>query len=97
MRTINVAETRRRLSELTSRIAFGGERVVIERHGTPLMAWVSMDDLARLEALGESPEERRQSGLAALNLARESRRRILEAQGGVPLPDSAELIREMRE
>jgi len=33
MRTIYVAEARRRLSEMTRRIAFGGERVVVERHG----------------------------------------------------------------
>jgi antitoxin (DNA-binding transcriptional repressor) of toxin-antitoxin stability system len=97
MRTISVAEARRRLSELTSRVAFGGERVVIERHGTALMAWVSLDDLMHLEELNQSPAERRQRGLAALELARASRRQILEARDGVPLPDSAGLIHDLRE
>ncbi len=47
--TVNVAEAKRRLSELMGRVAYKGERFLIKRHKTPMVALVSPDDLARLE------------------------------------------------
>jgi antitoxin YefM len=50
VRRVSAAQAKAHLSELVSRVAHGGERVVIERRGTPMAALVKVEDLARLEA-----------------------------------------------
>lgn len=44
-------EARARLADLVGRVAYGGERVVLTRHGRPAAALVPVADLQRLEAL----------------------------------------------
>ena len=39
------------LSDTLNRVAFGGERIELERHGKTVAALVSAEDLALLEAL----------------------------------------------
>lgn len=46
---VSAAQAKAHLSALTAEVAYGGQRVVIERRGTPLAAIVSVDDLERLE------------------------------------------------
>jgi prevent-host-death family protein len=46
---LSVAEAKKRLSELMSRVAYKNERFLIERRGKPTAALVSAEDLARLE------------------------------------------------
>ncbi|MEW1896005.1 type II toxin-antitoxin system Phd/YefM family antitoxin [Streptomyces albidoflavus] len=47
---IPVTQARAELAELINRVVYGGERVVVTRHGKPLVALVSAADLERLEA-----------------------------------------------
>ncbi|ARF71311.1 prevent-host-death protein [Kitasatospora albolonga] len=47
---IPVTQARAELAELINRVVYGGERVVVTRHGKPLIALVSAADLQRLEA-----------------------------------------------
>lgn len=51
---IPVTQARAELADLINRVVYGGERVVVTRHGKPLVALVSADDLARLEQLREA-------------------------------------------
>jgi prevent-host-death family protein len=57
---IGAAQAKARLSELLARVAYGGDRYVIERRGKPVAALVSVDELERLDAetakLGEAPK-----------------------------------------
>jgi len=46
---LNVAEAKRRLSELMSRVAYRGERFLIRRRNVPMVALVPAGDLAKLE------------------------------------------------
>ncbi|WP_326664789.1 type II toxin-antitoxin system Phd/YefM family antitoxin [Streptomyces sp. NBC_00385] len=46
---IPVTQARADLAELINRVVYGGERVVVTRHGKPLVAFVSAADLERLE------------------------------------------------
>ncbi|QNE78626.1 type II toxin-antitoxin system prevent-host-death family antitoxin [Streptomyces finlayi] len=46
---IPVTQARAELAELINRVVYGGERVVVTRHGKPLIALVSAADLRRLE------------------------------------------------
>ncbi|MEU0909841.1 type II toxin-antitoxin system Phd/YefM family antitoxin [Streptomyces althioticus] len=55
---IPVTQARAELADLINRVVYGGERVVVTRHGKPLVALVSADDLRRLEeaeGTGETP------------------------------------------
>ncbi|WP_353941082.1 type II toxin-antitoxin system Phd/YefM family antitoxin [Streptomyces sp. HUAS MG91] len=54
---IPVTQARAELAELINRVVYGGERVVVTRHGKPLVALVSAGDLERLEELGSRAEE----------------------------------------
>ncbi|WP_406098862.1 type II toxin-antitoxin system Phd/YefM family antitoxin [Streptomyces sp. NBC_01013] len=55
---IPVTQARAELAELINRVVYGGERVVVTRHGKPLVALVSAADLERLE--GEEAAEQEQ-------------------------------------
>ncbi len=50
MATMTVAQAKNHFSEVLRRAEYGGERVVVERHGKPVAAIVSTDDLRQLEA-----------------------------------------------
>ncbi|MET9956710.1 type II toxin-antitoxin system prevent-host-death family antitoxin [Streptomyces sp. NPDC006339] len=55
---IPVTQARAELADLINRVVYGDERVVVTRHGKPLVALVSAADLARLEAAEAQAEER---------------------------------------
>ena len=55
-REVPVAEAKAKLSELMARVAHGGERIVIARHGKAMVALVSLEDLGRIESAEEAPE-----------------------------------------
>ncbi|MFE1261366.1 type II toxin-antitoxin system Phd/YefM family antitoxin [Streptomyces albogriseolus] len=53
---IPVTQARAELADLINRVVYGGERVVVTRHGKPLVALVSADDLRRLDEPKDVPE-----------------------------------------
>jgi len=53
-----------------NRVAYQGERILLERHGKAVAALVSVDDLSRLEALEDRDD------LAAVRKARRERGRV---------------------
>ncbi|MFB7586213.1 type II toxin-antitoxin system Phd/YefM family antitoxin [Streptomyces sp. NPDC056169] len=63
---IPVTQARAELADLINRVVYGGERVVVTRHGKPLVALVSAADLEALETAGEPAEERVISSVSAL-------------------------------
>ena len=52
----SVADAKKNLSELMSRTAYNNERFLIQRHGKPMAALVSVEDLARLEKDTAAPK-----------------------------------------
>ncbi|MBC9714929.1 type II toxin-antitoxin system Phd/YefM family antitoxin [Streptomyces sp. TRM66268-LWL] len=54
---IPVTQARAELADLINRVVYGGERVVVTRHGKPLVALVSAEDLGKLEALSAAEGE----------------------------------------
>ncbi len=94
---ISAADLHLKVGQVISRIQYAGERFIIERRGVPVAAVVSIEDLERLER-GEVEQHRSTvERMAALRMADMSRQMILAERKGVPLPDSADLIRELRE
>ena len=55
---VPVTQARAQLAELINRVVYGGEQVVLTRHGKPLVALVSAADLQRLRDLDEASDER---------------------------------------
>ncbi|MFG3249882.1 type II toxin-antitoxin system Phd/YefM family antitoxin [Streptomyces sp. NPDC048187] len=53
---IPVTQARAELADLINRVVYGGERVIVTRHGKPLVALVSAADLERLEEGGGSTD-----------------------------------------
>ncbi|MER0444327.1 type II toxin-antitoxin system Phd/YefM family antitoxin [Streptomyces sp. Edi4] len=64
---IPVTQARAELAELINRVVYGGERVVVTRHGKPLVALVSAADLEKLEAEPEPEEQRATSALSSVH------------------------------
>ena len=62
MATMTVAEAKNRFSDVLRRAEYGGERVIVERHGKPVAAIVSTDDLRRLEAVEDAADLRDAQG-----------------------------------
>ena len=56
MIAVTATEARNNLLELINRAGYGQERIQIERHGKPIAAIISCEDLARLEALEDAIE-----------------------------------------
>ncbi len=52
---LSVADAKKHLSEIMSRVAYNNERFLIERRGKPMAALVSAEDLARLEREPKPP------------------------------------------
>ena len=69
---VSIVQARANLSEILNKAAYAGERVVLERHGKPAAAIVSMDDLKLLEELENRSD---------LKAARKARKE----KGAVPL------------
>jgi prevent-host-death family protein len=95
-KVVSVVKAKKHFSDLMSHVAYGGARLVVERHGKPMMAWVSYENLRRLEALDRNSEGYARR-IAALALADASRARIAAEHGGVPRPDSTEILYRLRE
>jgi prevent-host-death family protein len=72
MAQISIVAVRNNLAEAINRAAYGGERVILARRGKGVVAMVSMEDLATLEALENEADLR-----AAVKARRE--------RGSVPL------------
>lgn len=64
---IPVTQARAELAELINRVVYGGERVVVTRHGKPLVALVSAADLERLDALDRPVGEQVISAVSAVH------------------------------
>lgn len=64
---IPVTQARAELADLINRVVYGGERVVVTRHGKPLVALVSAADLEELEAAEKPADEQVVSSLSGLH------------------------------
>ncbi len=53
---VGVGEAKKRLSEIMSRVAYRGERFLIERRGRRMAALVPVEDLERLEEMPVAPK-----------------------------------------
>ena len=58
MTEIGVADIRANLADVINRVAYGGERIVLQRRGKRVLAVVSMEDLELLNAMEDRADVR---------------------------------------
>ena len=58
MTRLNVGEARKVFGDTVNRVAYRGERIVLERRGKDVAALVPIEDLRLLERLAEEREDR---------------------------------------
>jgi prevent-host-death family protein len=58
MAQMAASAAREEFAEVLNRVAYGKERIVLHRHGKPLVAIIPMEDLQLLERLIEEEEDR---------------------------------------
>jgi prevent-host-death family protein len=95
--TVSMTQAKNELADVVNRVAYGGERIILLSRGKPKAAIISIEDLQLLEGLREEKEVHRARMKDWLAEARALRRKILKRRGGLPLPDSVEMLRELRE
>jgi len=71
---MNVVDIRYKLADAINRVAYAGERIVLERRGKGVAALVSIDDLALLEELENQADIR-------------AARKALKEKGGITLDE----------
>ncbi len=49
VKRVSAAQAKAHFSELVAQVAYGGQRIIIERRGQPLAALVSLADLTRVQ------------------------------------------------
>ncbi len=54
---MNVAEAKKKFSEILARTAYNGERFIINRRGKPMAVLIGLDDFALLEQRRRSSEK----------------------------------------
>jgi prevent-host-death family protein len=58
MAQMAASAAREEFAEVLNRVAYGKERIVLYRHGKPLVAMIPVEDLQLLERLIEEEEDR---------------------------------------
>ena len=58
MPSLSAVKARQAFAETINRVAFGEERIILERHGKPVVALVPVEDLRLFERLLEEYEDR---------------------------------------
>ncbi len=84
-RHISAREARAQFAEITDRVRYTGEPVIVEKQGRPFVALVSLDDLEAVERLRRGQHADEFSRLAA-QAAREA---------GLPEQSDDEIVAEM--
>ena len=57
-KSVSATAARQSFSESLNRAAYGGERVVIQRHGKPIAAVVPIEDLRLIEEMEDAEDSR---------------------------------------
>jgi prevent-host-death family protein len=87
---VPVTQARAQLADLINRVVYGGEHVVLTRHGRPLVGLVSAADLQRLRDLDAQAEEQVISTVSSVgswaSATGEQRRFGIAAEAAAPTP-----------
>ncbi|WP_030565896.1 type II toxin-antitoxin system Phd/YefM family antitoxin [Streptomyces aureocirculatus] len=80
---IPVTQARAELADLINRVVYGSERVVVTRHGKPLVALVSADDLRRLDEIDRAEAAGAEAADAASGTADTAEEQIISSVSAI--------------
>ena len=63
--TLPASEARERFSEIVNHVVYGDERIIVLRHGKPVAAVISAEDLERFEELEDLADSREMDAVLA--------------------------------
>ncbi|MSP14027.1 MAG: type II toxin-antitoxin system Phd/YefM family antitoxin [Chloroflexi bacterium] len=89
-KTISATEARVHFGEMLRRVTEGQETIVVEKDGKPQVVVISLDEYRRLQGGSQSIPD-------WLRMVDETRAMIALELQGKDLPDTGEMIRQMRE
>lgn len=95
--TVSMTQAKNELADVVNRAAYGGERIILLSRGKPKAAIISFEDLQLLEGVQEEKRAHRTRIEGWLAEARDLRQEILRRRAGEALPDSVEMLEELRE
>jgi prevent-host-death family protein len=75
---VSAAQAKAQFSTLAAEVAYGGQHIIIERHGKPIVGLVSVGELERLER-GQATSARPQGALAMVGAWREVKDRDMDS------------------
>jgi prevent-host-death family protein len=84
MTRLAATQLRDELTDTINRVAYGGERIVLERHGKGLAALISLDDLRLLQQL-EDKEDIEAARLALAEAKEKGTRSLAEVKAELGL------------
>lgn len=81
---IPMTDARAHLADLANRVVYGGEHIVLTRHGKPFAALVSIQDLGWIEAGDTHPDAQSSSVVANLDSSGQAYPRTVAASYSPP-------------
>ncbi len=91
---VSIAEIKKRLSEITNQVAYGGKQVVLTSRGRPKAVMISVEDYEQFKRW----QRNRQQRLKGLETMRQHREAIRRRRGGSAMDiDIAAWLQDMRQ
>jgi prevent-host-death family protein len=93
---VSIVEAKNKLSKIVNQVVFGKKRIILNSHGQPKAAMISLDELKRFEEMEKAFFPSQNVRLKALDKATRLRKQIYYRKKG-NLPDSSEVLYQIRE
>ena len=95
---VSIGEAKNRLSRIINEVVFAKKRIILNSHGKPKAAMISLDELKKFEEMERSFFPSKRGGLMTLEKAAQLREQIFERRKKTVCDSSKDLnqIREER-
>jgi len=93
---VSIAEAKNRLSKIINEVVFAKKRIIINSHGHPKAAMISLDDLQKFEEMEDGFTHLKETRLHSLDKAVQLRKGIF-ARKMKMVSDSSEDLHQIRE
>lgn len=95
-KTVSIAEAKNRLSKIINEVVFAKKRIIINSHGQPKAAMISLDDLKKFEEMEDGFTHLKETRLRSLDRAGQLRKEIFARKMKI-VSDSSEDLHQIRE
>ena len=93
---VSIAEAKNRFSEIINQVVFAKKRIIINSHGRPKAAMISLDELQRFEEMEDGSIRLKETRLRSLDKAAQLRKEIFARKMEI-VSDPSEDLDQIRE